>query len=136
MDSANESTSKPKVRIASSYTMREVTKILGVPAQRLRRYCRKGLIPGVRHPRFGQEYVFTVPQIDALRRAHFLSQAGFTIDEMRQYNSLGDDEESIRLRRALIGTHKRQVWQLVEDLQATIDFLERMEDELEASDEA
>lgn len=133
MDTGRQNTkSKDSTESAESYTMRQATKILNVNAQRLRRYCRKGLVSGVRQPRLGQEYVFTVTQMDALRRAHFMTLAGFTVKDIRKYNRLAHDDSahSVQERRSLLGTHKRQVWQQLEDLQQTIDFLERLDDEL------
>ena len=114
------------------FTMRQATKILGAPAQRLRRYCRQGLIAGSRAPLLGREYTFTATQIEALRRAHFLTLAGFTVSEIRRFMFLSrhNTAKSAQERRGLLGTHKRQVWRQIEDLQQVIDFLERLEDEI------
>lgn len=113
----------------ATYTMREVSKMLGVPAYALRRYCNSSLLPGWRHS-LGERRVFTTEQVDRLGLIAGLYRAGFSTAEVKKYlNFLQDDEVEARaVCRELLLTHKRQVWQELEELQKTIDFLERQED--------
>ncbi len=113
-------------------TMRQASKLLGVKSQTLRRYCNRGFVPGLRHTLPGQTRTFTPDQIDWLRAACFLTRAGFTTGDLRKYIRLANDNnpEAMRQRKAMLATHKRQVWQELEDLQATIDYIERQEDTL------
>lgn len=110
--------------------MGEISKRLGVSPQRLRRYCDAGLVPGLRPVRFGHHRALTSEQVDYLRLAVFLSRAGFTLKDLQKYVGLTQDSgaDSVQERLAMLRTHKRQVWQELEDLQATIDFLERQEE--------
>lgn len=108
----------------------DVSKVLGVSPRKLRRYCNANIVPGLRPVQFGKHRTFTPEQVDWLKQAVFLSQAGFTKKDLREYVLLAqkNDEESSKKRIEMLKTHKRQVWQKLEDLQATIDFLERQED--------
>lgn len=113
-------------------TMRQASRILGIKSQNLRRYCNRGFVPGLRHSHMGQPRTFTPEQLNYLRLAHFLTQAGFVAKDLRKYVGLmqDQDEAAREERRAMLLTHKRQVWQRIEDLQETIDFLERQEEAL------
>lgn len=113
--------------------MADVSKTLGVPSYKLRRYCNANIVPGLRPARFGKHRTFTPEQVDYLRQAVFLNRAGFTTKDLRKYIKLAQvtGEKARQERMAMLKTHKRQVWQELEDLQATIDFLERQEELLE-----
>ena len=112
-------------------TMRSVSKALGVNSRVLRAYCNAGLVPGLRYVRTSR--VFTPEQVDWLKILIGLSSAGFTKADLRKYARLAQAStpEATTERLAMLKTHKRQVWQDLEDLQATIDFLERQEELLE-----
>lgn len=114
----------------------EISKQLGTEPQRLRRYCNANLVPGLRPVALGRHRAFTPEQVDYLRMAIFLSRAGFTTKDLRKYVRLTQDSrpEATEERLAMLKTHKRQVWQELEDLQATIDFLERQEELLGEKD--
>lgn len=111
-------------------TMREVSERLGVKSQVLRRYCNRGFVPGMIRVLPGRPRVFTEEQVDYLRLALFLTRAGFTTKDLRKYIALlrKGGTESDAERKAMLITHKRQVWQELEDLQKTIDFIERQEE--------
>lgn len=110
--------------------MREVSERLGVKSQVLRRYCNRGFVPGMIRVLPGRPRVFTEGQVDYLRLALFLTRAGFTTKDLRKYVALlrKGGAEADAERKAMLTTHKRQVWQELEDLQKTIDFIERQEE--------
>lgn len=110
--------------------MREVSERLGVKSQVLRRYCNRGFVPGMIRVLPGRPRVFTEEQVDYLRLALFLTRAGFTTKDLRKYVALlrKGGAEADAERKAMLATHKRQVWQELEDLQKTIDFIERQEE--------
>lgn len=110
-------------------TMREASERLGVKSRVLRRYCNLGFVPGLAHCLPGQKRTFTAEQVDYLRQADFLVKAGFTTKDLRKYLMLLRKGEIANAeRKAMLVTHKRQVWQELEDLQKTIDFIERQEE--------
>lgn len=111
-------------------TMREVSRRLGVSSQQLRRYCNSGFVPGMRAMMTGKHRSFTPEQVDWLKQAIYLKRAGFTTRDLRKYVQLCQQmtADAMKERMAMIRTHKRQVWQELEELQETIDFLERQEE--------
>lgn len=116
----------------TDFTMRQASAQLGVSVQVLRKYCNNGLVPGLRYTP-GRQRIFTVEQLDWLRVMVMLSRAKFTVKDLRRYLRLGQTgtSEAVQEQRAMLQTHKRQVWQELEDLQAAIDFIERQEEVLE-----
>lgn len=110
--------------------MSDVSKMLGVSARRLRKYCSRDIVPGMKLVRFGERRTFTPEQVDYLRQAVLLSRAGFSAKDLRKYVKLmqSNSAKARTERMAMLRTHKRQVWQELEDLQAAIDFLERQEE--------
>jgi len=110
-------------------TMRQVSQALGVKSRVLRRYCNSGMVTGVIKT-VGRNRMFTPEQVEQLKVAVWLSRAGFTKKDLRKYILLGrtNRAEAVSERLEMLRTHKRQVWQKLEDLKTTIDFLERQED--------
>lgn len=110
-------------------TMRQVSQQLGVGSRVLRRYCRDGAVTGVVQI-VKRNRVFTPEQVDQLRTAVWLSRAGFSKQDLRKYVLLGRSKsaEATKERLEMLRTHKRQVWQELEDLQTAIDVLERQEE--------
>lgn len=113
------------------YTIQQAAKVLGVPAYTLRRLCNSSLLPGWRHS-IGTRRTFTAEQVERLRTILLLQRAGITLSDIRKYLRWVEeaDGEKREFCRKILATHKRQVWRQVEELQKTIDFLERQEDML------
>lgn len=111
-------------------TMRQVSELLGVKSQVLRRYCNRGFVPGAVRIRPGRRRMFTKEQVDYLGLALFLTRAGFTTKDLRKYVAFSRDGGAVadRERKAMLATHKRQIWQELKNLQETIDFIERQEE--------
>lgn len=110
-------------------TAAQISKELGVNVYKIRRFCNKGLVPGYKYT-MRRHKTFTPEQVNWLRILVFLGRAGFSVSDMRKYVRLAQTEtRAAELERLeMLRTHKRQVWQELEDLQATIDFLERQEE--------
>ncbi len=112
-------------------TLRELSKMLGVPTVQLRRFCDQGLIRGVRRNRVGYR-VLDEEQQELLGELWRLTQAGFSTAELKKYLALKEaGAVGAAERRGLLQTKKRQLWQKIEDLQAGIDYLERQEELIE-----
>ena len=115
-----------------TYTMSEVASELGVSSDRIRRYCNLGLVPGLRYS-IGRHRNFTVEQLNWLRILCFLGKAGFSNKDLRRFAQLERQKSSKarREQRAMVLTHKRQVWQEFEDLKDILDFMDRYGESLE-----
>lgn len=115
----------------------DVSKILGVSSRKLRRYCNANVVPGLRPVRFGKHRTFTTEQVDWLRQAVYLSRAGFSTKDLRKYVKLmqARSKAADLERREMLRTHKRQAWQQLEDLRATIGYIERQEEMLNSNTE-
>ena len=116
----------------TTYTMRQVSKMLGVSSQKLRRYCNAGLVSGVRHS-LGRHRQFSDEQVDWLRMLNILERAGFSTQELRKFLRLrqDDSEQARREQRAMLTTHKHQIRQKMVGFGEIVDFLERQEELLE-----
>lgn len=109
-------------------TVTEASKMLGIPAHAIRRYCNSGLVPHVRRARNG--YRLLEPwQIDYIQVLMGLNRCGFTPAELRHYARLfrrGESTESERL--AMLTTRKHQLRHEIAARQEAIDFIERQEE--------
>lgn len=114
-----------------TFTMREVSRELGIPVYTIRYFCNHGLVPHVRRTRGGRR-VFTAQQYDWLKSLYGLRECGFTIEELKNYARLcRTGDETISERKAILTTQKRQLRQEAERLDQAIDFLERREELLD-----
>lgn len=110
------------------YNIRQLSQEFHIPSQTLRRFCSRGLVPGVRRTRTGR-LTFTLEQATWLRTLVFLQSCGFSSSELKRYATLcRQGNGTIPERKAMLETKKRQIWQTIEDAQANIDFIERKTD--------
>ena len=110
------------------YNIRQLSQEFHTPSQTLRRFCSRGLVPGVRRTRTGR-LTFMPEQATWLRTLVFLQSCGFSSSELKRYATLcRQGNDTIPKRKAMLETKKRQIWQTIEDAQANIDFIERKTD--------
>lgn len=108
-----------------SFNMRQASANLNAPAYLIRRFCRAGLVPHLKHSRAGR-LLFTSAQIEWLRTLLGLYNTGMKILELKKYVRLcRTGHKTVPERKALLETQKRQLWQQLEDIQAGINFIER-----------
>lgn len=113
---------------ADGFTTKQVGERLGISPHTIRFYCNKGLVAHVRRSRNGYR-LFTEQQVDWLKTLVCLSRCGFSVPEMKRYtglcrNGVGTAPE----RKAMLETKKRQLWQKLEDIHSSIDFIERKQE--------
>ncbi len=104
-------------------TMRQVSAKLNIPSRKIRNYCTWGLLKHVRHNKVGRR-IFTAEQLDQIALLYGLQKAGFNHDQLKQYARTKDKS----LQKSLLATQKRQLWQELEDIKSSIDFIERQEE--------
>ncbi|KOP29313.1 MerR family transcriptional regulator [Exiguobacterium sp. BMC-KP] len=91
------------------YSINEVEKMFGLPASTLRFYEKKGLLPQINRDTGGRRK-YTQPELEWLQLVIALRNTGMTIDEIKAYVVLIQDESvSLEERRAFLFAHKQSV---------------------------
>ena len=105
------------------YTLREASRELGIPVYTLRRFCNAGVVRGIRRKRNGYR-ILSGEQVELLRVFVRMSQAGFTMKEIKKYANL--QRQCMRGEcKAILETKRRQLWTQINERQRGIDFIER-----------
>lgn len=106
-----------------TYSIGQVSELLGLPASTIRYYESKRLIPGlVRKPSGIRE--FSEADIDWLRMIAHLKMSGMTIGEISDFTELYQfGDETIEERRALIHNRRDELLRQMAELQQTLDFI-------------
>lgn len=108
-----------------TWTLREVGEKLGVSGDAVRRLCDAGLIPQVGRNR-SRYRVLEEWQIDYAQGLLSLRSAGVKKSELRKFARLmRQGDATLRERKAMLETRKRQLWQELTLRQQGIDFIER-----------
>lgn len=108
-----------------AYTIRQASDILGVPTKVLRRFCDEGSIRHVRRKRNGYR-ILNKEQLEWAGILANLERCGFNELERKTFARLAwKGDKTLKDRKAMLETKKRNLWQKIEDLQAGIDFVER-----------
>lgn len=108
-----------------TYTLKEAATRLNTTNRQIRYFCDRGLIPGVRrslnHSRMlNEEQLNWVGVLLGLKRCNMRS------GEIKRYARLqAQGDSTIAERKAILDTKRRQIWQEIEERQASIDFIER-----------
>mgnify|MGYP000846235965 FL=1 len=91
------------------YSINEVEKMFGLPASTLRFYEKKGLLPQINRDTGGRRK-YTQPELEWLQLVIALRNTGMTIDEIKAYVVLIQDESiTLEERRAFLFAHKQSV---------------------------
>ena len=107
------------------YTVKQASRQVGASAHTVRYYCKLGLIPGIKYNRTGYR-VINQEQLKWLKTLILLRQCGFSIADIKRYQILTEKGDlTIPERKAMLETKRRQLWQIIENAQDNIDFIER-----------
>lgn len=68
-----------------TYTIKEVSKVTGLPASTLRYYETIGIIPSITRDKSSKQRVYTEEDVNVLVAISCLSATGMSIDDMRSY---------------------------------------------------
>lgn len=116
----------------TTYSVKQASEKLQVSAKILRSLCNSGLIPQVRRNRLGHR-VLQEWQINHAHTLLGLRAAGFTKSDLKRYARLvRQGRKTLPEQKAMFETQKRQLWLELENIQKSIDFLER---QIEAVDQ-
>lgn len=109
--------------VEKTYSIGQVSELLGLPASTIRYYEGKGLIPSLtRKPSGIRE--FTETDIEWLRMIEHLKMSGMTISEISDFTALYQyGDETIEQRRALIHNRRDELLRQMAELQQTLDFI-------------
>lgn len=106
-----------------SYTIGEVSEITGIPANTLRYYDRRGIMPYLKKNEHGDR-IFEDIDLQWLWAVKCMKVSGFSIEEMREYVKLhvrGD--ESLEARRAMFEEKREETLAEIERLRRSLDAL-------------
>jgi DNA-binding transcriptional MerR regulator len=107
------------------YTMKQASEYADVSTPTVRYYCKLGLIPNIKYTRAGYR-TFSQEQLNWLKTLVFLRRCGFGIADMKHYKYLSEKGDfTITERKAMLETKRRQLWQIIEEAQENINFIER-----------
>lgn len=107
-----------------TYSVTEVERISGLPARELHWYEELGLIDDVTRDPGGQR-IYSAANLRWLEFLNRLRSTGMPVDEMRQYVEMSrEGDRMVPERRALLAAHRRRVLAHVEELTATVHYLE------------
>lgn len=107
-----------------SYTVGEMSKILGVPASTLRYYDKQGLLPFVERSKGGIR-LFQDVDLEWLRIIECLKKSGMSLSEIKRFILLSmDGDDSIDERLALMQKQYEVVHQQMLELQETLNTVE------------
>lgn len=116
------------------FTLKQVGQKLGISVYAVRRLCNTGAVRGIRRNRSGYR-VLNNEQVELLGMFAKMIRAGFTMEEVKKYARLqGRGDETIRERKGMLETQKRQLWLQMQTLQEGIDFIERTVETIDEED--
>lgn len=112
-----------------TYTIKQTSERLGMPVAEVRYLLRRGLVPHVRRSYSGYRTLEDW-QVDWVNTLVWLRHCGFTLMELKRYTRLCREggDAILAERKAMIETHKQQLWQDLAELRERIDFLERKQE--------
>lgn len=109
-------------------TIRQISRELGIPKDKIRYYCKRGLVPNVKRSKAGYR-VLNDWQMSWVSTLYHLECAGLKLNGLKQYAKLcRQGKATIRERRALIATARHQLSQQMSDLNQSLNFLSQRDE--------
>ena len=107
-----------------TYTIKEVSEMLGIPASTLRYYDRKGFLPFVERDKSGYR-TFSTENIRTLRLIECLKNTGMTLEDIRTFFEwVMQGESTMQKRYEMFLNQRRIVEKQIEALQKTLEVID------------
>lgn len=108
-----------------SYTIKEISEMLNIPATTLRYYEKEGLLPGVERKASGYR-VYSDDDLAVLKVIECLKKTGMSIKDIREYSQLASQGDStLSIRYNMILERRSAVQQQMAELKETLSFIEK-----------
>lgn len=105
------------------YTIKDMCQKLGLTVHTVRHYCDMGLVPNLRHDKYGNR-IFDDQSLNWLQGAKFLRASGMSIPEIRHYFDLCQEgKSSIQERQEILIKLRDQTLAELNDMQMRADCL-------------
>lgn len=107
-----------------SYTIKEVSEMLGIPASTLRYYDRKGFLPFVERDKSGYR-VFSDENLRTLRLIECLKNTGMSLEDIRMFFEwVMQGESTMQLRYEMFLNQRKEVENQIKALQKTLEVID------------
>ena len=90
------------------YTIKDMSKLTGLPASTLRYYDKQGLLPGLRRDQ-NNVRVFTDEDYRHLRLIECLKRSGLSIRDIKTFIDLAEEGDTVLAERLEIFTKRREI---------------------------
>lgn len=107
-----------------SYTIKEVSQMLNIPATTIRYYDKEGLLPYIKRKESGYR-LFEDSDIAILMVIECLKKTGMPIKDIKQFSLwVKEGDASLQQRYEMFLERRRIVKEQMDELQATLDLIE------------
>lgn len=107
------------------YSMKEVCKMLEIPYETLKFYCKEGLVPNVKRDKNNYR-VFDERNVAWLKGLQCLRKCGMSIKDMKTYMNLClEGKSSIPERKEMLEETKVSLQEKMKEIQEAMEFIER-----------
>jgi len=106
-----------------SYTIKEVSEMLGIPASTLRYYDKKGLLPFVERGESGYR-IFSEENIRTLRLIECLKSTGMTLEQIHTFFGwVMQGESTMQQRYEMFLEQRRAAEEQIRQMQKTLEII-------------
>lgn len=105
------------------YTIKDMSKLTGLPASTLRYYDKQGLLPDLERNR-NNERIFSDDDYGQLRLIECLKRSGLSIKEIKNFIDMAGKNEALKGRLEIFRKRREILRQELQDLQGVLDVIE------------
>lgn len=106
------------------YTMKDVCKMLDMPYETLKFYCKQGLVPNVQRDKNNYR-VFDERNIAWIKGLQILRKCGMSIKDMKQYmNYCLEGPNTIPQRKIMLAKTREEILVRMQELQESLSYID------------